>query len=299
VSTGPDTELVVTFKTTAVSLVMPNSEFVVKLEEIAPADTSKIYENLIKGIAHYYYKSPAEEKFGIETDLAIVGIHGTKFSLESYPGETVVKVAEGIVTLKSKATSEEIFVNVGQMATATASGLSPLEPFDVEADANWEKFIPEEQNETASSLAIDPIKANNLSLTAKNPNNRISGPEKNSSLETADAKFWINKGDDLYGQGKYDEAIQAYDKAIKLDPKAEYWIRKADALVASGKYDVAVHAYEKAIELDPNDAMAWLYKGLSLDKLGRRDEAIQAYDKVIELSPELAEIWSKEMGYPI
>jgi tetratricopeptide (TPR) repeat protein len=29
---------------------------------------------------------------------------------------------------------------------------------------------------------------------------------------------WFAKGNALYDQGKYDEAIQAYDKAIELDP---------------------------------------------------------------------------------
>ena len=30
---------------------------------------------------------------------------------------------------------------------------------------------------------------------------------------------WNNKGNALYDQGKYDEAIKAYDEAIRLDPK--------------------------------------------------------------------------------
>jgi tetratricopeptide (TPR) repeat protein len=41
---------------------------------------------------------------------------------------------------------------------------------------------------------------------------------------------WNNKGDALLNQGKYDEAIQAYDKAIQLDPKfAAVWNNKGDA----------------------------------------------------------------------
>ena len=40
-------------------------------------------------------------------------------------------------------------------------------------------------------------------------------------------KAWNNKGDALE-QGKYDEAIKAYDEAIRLDPnEADAWNAKA------------------------------------------------------------------------
>ena len=42
---------------------------------------------------------------------------------------------------------------------------------------------------------------------------------------------WNNKGIALYGQGKYDEAIKAYDEAIRLDPNyAMAWNNKGIAL---------------------------------------------------------------------
>ena len=42
---------------------------------------------------------------------------------------------------------------------------------------------------------------------------------------------WNNKGNALSTQGKYDEAIQAYDEAIRLDPNyATPWNNKGDAL---------------------------------------------------------------------
>lgn len=42
---------------------------------------------------------------------------------------------------------------------------------------------------------------------------------------------WFDKGLALFSQGKYDEAVQAYDEAIRLDPShAEIWVNKGLAL---------------------------------------------------------------------
>jgi len=61
------------------------------------------------------------------------------------------------------------------------------------------------------------------------------------------AEDWFNKGVDLYGQSKYDEAIKAFDEAIRLDPKyAEAWNNKGGALEALGRTTEAEAAFAKA-----------------------------------------------------
>jgi len=47
---------------------------------------------------------------------------------------------------------------------------------------------------------------------------------------------WNDKGVDLYDQGKYEEAIKAYNEAIKLDHNlVEAWYNKGIALDDLGK----------------------------------------------------------------
>jgi len=59
-----------------------------------------------------------------------------------------------------------------------------------------------------------------------------------------------NKGFTFLHQGKYDEAIQACDKAIELDPKfAESWNNKGKALKALGRITEAEAAFAKANKL--------------------------------------------------
>jgi tetratricopeptide (TPR) repeat protein len=108
------------------------------------------------------------------------------------------------------------------------------------------------------------------------------------------AQDWYKKGAALDDQGKYDEAIQAFDNAIGIDPKdVDAWNYKGIALHKLGKYDEAIKAYDKAIELDYlEDTYAWYNKGLTLYQQGKYDEAIQAYDKAIETDPKDADAWN-------
>lgn len=65
------------------------------------------------------------------------------------------------------------------------------------------------------------------------------------------AEDWWNKGVALYYQGKYDEALKAYEEAIRLDPYyAKAWYYKALVLKALGRTADADAAYAKAKELD-------------------------------------------------
>ena len=49
------------------------------------------------------------------------------------------------------------------------------------------------------------------------------------------------------------------------------------------KYDEAIEACDKAIEMDPHYAVAWNNKGIALYNQHKYDEAIQACDKAIEM----------------
>lgn len=61
---------------------------------------------------------------------------------------------------------------------------------------------------------------------------------------------WYNKGDVLASQGKYNEAIQAYNEAIQLKPNYENaWYNKGVALKALGRINESEAAFAKAKNL--------------------------------------------------
>lgn len=109
------------------------------------------------------------------------------------------------------------------------------------------------------------------------------------------ASVWNNKGNALASQGKYDEAIKAFDEAIKLDPSfTRAWFNKGNALNSQGKYDGAIKIFDEIIKLYPDFAMAWNNKGNAFATQGKYDEAMKAYDEAIKLDPNFAEAWNNK-----
>jgi tetratricopeptide (TPR) repeat protein len=107
-----------------------------------------------------------------------------------------------------------------------------------------------------------------------------------SVQETPDAKKrdWREKGDALLAKGKYNDAIRAYDKAIKINPRlSDVWYNKGNALDILGKLENAIKAFDKAIEINPQDPDVWYNKCNALRLLGHTKEAYEALVKAKEL----------------
>ncbi len=107
----------------------------------------------------------------------------------------------------------------------------------------------------------------------------------------------LNIGNELGDLGRYEEAIAAYDEAIKIDPNdPDLWHNKGNQLANLGRYEEALSAYEEAIRLKPDYEAAWYSKGACLGNLGRYEEAIAAYDEAIKLKADYIEaIFNKAM----
>ncbi len=91
------------------------------------------------------------------------------------------------------------------------------------------------------------------------------------------------------GLEKFDEAIEAYQSAIKYAPE---WAHIHAALGAGyanlHRYDAALNAYKTAHDLKPNDAMIHHQLGNIYNKQGKHSEAIAHQQRAIAISPTLA-----------
>ena len=100
----------------------------------------------------------------------------------------------------------------------------------------------------------------------------------------------INKGYALNNLERYEEAIEVWDQVISLDPnKAVFHSNKGDALSKLERYEEALRAYEEAIRLDHNNAEYHNNQGCALYNLKRYEEALRAYEEAIRLDHNNAE----------
>jgi tetratricopeptide (TPR) repeat protein len=101
-----------------------------------------------------------------------------------------------------------------------------------------------------------------------------------------------NMGVVLQNQGKLDEAIEAYNKALALKPDyVEAYYNMGNALKEQNKLDEAMEFYTKALALKPDYAKSYYNMGNALQDQGKLDEAIEAYKKALAIKPDFAEAY--------
>ena len=97
---------------------------------------------------------------------------------------------------------------------------------------------------------------------------------------------WNETGRELQNQERYNEAIDAYEKAISIDPNYKWaWYNKGLVLNDLEKYENAIVVLNQVLRIDPNYEGAYFEKGYALGELGRHEEAIPVYLKELQLDP--------------
>lgn len=123
-------------------------------------------------------------------------------------------------------------------------------------------------------------------------NQAIQAYEEALKIDPDFAEAWNNKGYVLFSLQKYEEAIAAYDRALMIDPMfVEARYNKANALYKLKKFEQAIQVYDQVLKIRPLSAKAWNNKGNSLASLRRFDESIMAYEQALKINPKLTEAW--------
>jgi Flp pilus assembly protein TadD len=105
----------------------------------------------------------------------------------------------------------------------------------------------------------------------------------------------IAQGDRLVKQGRHEEAILHYDRAIRMVRRPSYaWTSRGVAMKFLGRLDEALRCHENAIRLDPTNEVAWCNLGTVYFKKGELGKAIECYDKAIHLRPKYAIAWNNK-----
>jgi tetratricopeptide (TPR) repeat protein len=123
------------------------------------------------------------------------------------------------------------------------------------------------------------------------------------------AKGWKYIGDYLYGEGKFTEALHAYNQSLFIDPAYVAAQTNLNTTISAlldpekamlgppifslmfGDYDSALKGYEKVICLYPDSSDAWSGMGLVLQKIKHYTAAEHAYQEALRLKPDDDKIW--------
>jgi len=104
-------------------------------------------------------------------------------------------------------------------------------------------------------------------------------------LSAADKNFV--KGNKLFQQEKFEEAIDAYKKAIDMNPKQwSYHFNLGLVFKKAGNNQEALKAFQKAVELNPESFSANKEAGELLAKAEKWSEAKEYYSKAVSINQD-------------
>jgi len=107
-------------------------------------------------------------------------------------------------------------------------------------------------------------------------------------LDGKDPVLWLEKEGILHDLEKYDEALEAIDNTLKFTPdelKIGLHSIKAHELVHLKKYDEALDFLNKSLKKDPKNDDLWYEKADVLFELDRYEEALKACDEGLKINP--------------
>ncbi len=105
--------------------------------------------------------------------------------------------------------------------------------------------------------------------------------------DPGNVEAWIKLGNILMDTRRFNEAIDAYQKALAINPKnIDVIVDMGTCFRNSGKPDLAVKEYRKALEMDPRHLNAHMNLGIVLAyDLHDTAQASKEFEKVLEIDP--------------
>lgn len=96
----------------------------------------------------------------------------------------------------------------------------------------------------------------------------------------------MQEANDLFNQKKYVESAAAFADVVKKEPQnPRAWFLLGMSFHMQGKYDQAVLAFEKNLSIIPQNTIAMYNVASGYSRLKRNDEAFQWIDKILKTGP--------------
>lgn len=155
-----------------------------------------------------------------------------------------------------------------------------------EEDRSILNFLESTKQEMESLILLTGLKSINSQIEKRNKYESALLKSNHQMVSVTSTKE-IKNGNRLANMGNFEEAIAAYQFALKLNqssPWSYYYL--GNALVKLSKFEQAIEAYKSALKINPN--VAWFNHdlGLAYNQLLLIDEAISCYQRTIAINPD-------------
>ena len=165
------------------------------------------------------------------------------------------------------------YVKTGKLMARKANALLQLKKYDESIDMYQKALL--ENNDHTIKMGLTKAKKVKLEEQAA------------AYINPEIAEQHRLKGNDLYKEGKFPDALKEYDEGVKRDPAsvAIYSNRCATWIKLLGFVEAMKDA-DKCLELDPKFVKAYARKGTCHHMMKEYHKAIKAYDDGLKIDPE-------------
>src|SRR2546429_3785566 len=125
-----------------------------------------------------------------------------------------------------------------------------------------------------------------LAKATGDPKDALAAITKASSIAPDHADYLRMKRDLLLAQHSFKASAEVGERLLEIDARDTEALRElAGALEGTGKTDAAMEALDRASRVDPMDRRTWNLKGALLGRPGRTEAALSAYDQYLYPNP--------------
>ncbi|XP_054264701.1 stress-induced-phosphoprotein 1 isoform X2 [Macrosteles quadrilineatus] len=142
-----------------------------------------------------------------------------------------------------------------------------------EAKTYYEKAMSEHRTPEVKTILSDLDK-------------KIKDEERKAYVDPAKAEEAKEKGNELFKNGNYGEAVKYYTEAIRRNPDdAKYYSNRAACYTKLAAFDLGLKDCDDCVRLEPKFIKGWIRKGKILQGMQQPSKAITAYQKALEIDP--------------
>ena len=108
--------------------------------------------------------------------------------------------------------------------------------------------------------------------------------------------IYISLGNLYFSEGRYDEAAEVYEKAVKIWSSSDNHYALGQAYLNAGRYSEADREFNTVLRMEPDKPAGYYGLGLNFSKQGRYEDAIVQFQEAIRVDPKFYDGYA-EMGY--